>query len=113
MSDCIFCDIAQKKTRAQIVLENDSFIAFENINPQAPIHVLVIPKEHIEKEDAMAGKKPAFWSDLFLFANEVIHALELHQSGYRLVNNGAGYHAINHEHLHILGGKGFKPKDKI
>ena len=111
--DCIFCEIARKNARSKIVFENDKYIAFENINPQAPIHILVIPKDHVEKTDAINGVPDYFWFELISAANEVIKKFGLDQSGYRLVNNGAGYHVIDHEHLHILGGDGWKPKDGL
>lgn len=111
--ECIFCDIANKKTRAKVVYETDDYIAFENINPQAPVHVLLIPKEHIDKKDSISNKIPDFWSNLMAEANEVIKKLNLDETGYRLVNNGAGYHAIDHEHIHILGGKNWRPTDNL
>ena len=113
MSDCIFCDIAQKTARAQIVLENDDFVAFENISPRAPVHILVIPKEHLDKKDAISGKSPQFWDNMMEFVNEVIKKFELDKTGYRLVNNGAGFHAIDHEHIHVMGGQSWKPKDNL
>ena len=111
--DCIFCDIANKRTRAKVVYETDDYMAFENINPSAPVHLLLIPKEHIDKKNAISGSNPTFWSDFMLEANRVIKKLELDKTGYRIVNNGAGYHAIDHEHIHILGGAGWKPTDKL
>ncbi len=111
--DCIFCDIAQKKARATIVLENDKYIAIENINPAAPVHILVMPKEHIEKKDTISGKVNGFWDELVNFAYQVIQKYNLDKTGYRLVNNGAGYNDLEHEHLHILGGKDWKPKDNL
>ena len=112
-SDCIFCDIAQKKARANIVLENDAYIAFENIKPEAPVHILVMPKEHVEKKDAMSEKVNNFWDNLMAFAYQVIEKYELDKTGYRLVNNGAGYNDLEHEHIHILGGKNWQPKDNL
>ncbi len=112
-SDCIFCDIAQGKIKSSIVLENDGFIAIENINPEAPVHILVMPKEHIKKKDAISGKVNDFWNNLVKFAYQVIQKYELDKTGYRLVNNGAGYNDIDHEHFHILGGKNWKPKDNL
>jgi histidine triad (HIT) family protein len=111
--DCIFCDIANKVTRAKIVYETDKYIAFENINPSAPIHILLIPKEHIDKKDAISGKYPNFWSEIMLEANNVIKKLHLDETGYRIVNNGAGFHAIDHEHIHIMGGNSWKPSDNL
>ena len=108
MIDCIFCDIAQKKIRSKIVYEDDTFLAFENISPSAPVHILVIPKEHIEKTDAISGKNPGLWDGLIGAAHKIIKKFELDKAGYKLVNNGAGYHHVDHEHIHVLGGKGWK-----
>ena len=110
---CIFCDIANKVSRAKIVYESNDYIAFENINPSAPIHIMLIPKEHIDKKDAISGKNPQFWSELMAEANRVIEKLGLNETGYRIVNNGAGYHAIDHEHIHIMGGGAWRPTDKL
>src|SRR3990167_678733 len=110
MSDCIFCDIAQKQTRSKIIYETEEFIVIENIDPQAPFHVLVMPKKHIEKTDAISGRAgDNFWNKMISVCNEVIRKEGLDKTGYRLVNNGAGYNGIAHEHMHILGGSGWKP----
>jgi len=111
--DCIFCDIAAKKTRSKIVFENDEFIVIENINPQAPVHVLVMPKDHIEKKDAIAGASQNLWDKMIAVSNLIIKKYELDKTGYRLVNNGAGYNGIEHEHIHILGGKDWHPADDL
>lgn len=111
--DCIFCDVANKRARANIVLETDEFVVFDNINPQSPVHVLVVPKKHISKKDAIEGKEPGFWDKMFAVVNQAVKALNLNETGYRLVNNGAGYHAVDHEHFHIMGGKDWFPKDNL
>jgi histidine triad (HIT) family protein len=113
MIDCIFCEIANGNARAKIVYEDEKFIAFENINPRAPVHILVIPKDHIEKKDAMEGKVPCLWGDLMIATYKVIQQFELDKTGYRLVVNGAGYNAIYHEHVHVMGGKDWRPKDQL
>lgn len=113
MKNCIFCEIALGNARAKVVLETDDFIAFENIDPKAPVHVLAIPKRHIEKRDAINGKESDFWDNMFEFVIMTIQKLGLDKTGYRLVNNGAGYQGVDHEHIHILGGEGWKPKDGL
>lgn len=113
MSDCIFCKIINKEIPSEIVLESDSFIAIKNIHPKAPIHSLVMPKEHIDKVDSISGKKEDLWSKMMVFANEVITSNGLDKTGYRIVNNGAGYHGVDHEHIHIMGGKDWIPDDGL
>jgi len=100
---CIFCKIVEGEIPSNKVLENDDFLAFHDINPSAPIHVLVIPKEHIEcfqdiSAELMAKVTP--------FIQEIAKKLGLDKSGYRLVtNNGSdGGQEVFHLHFHILGG---------
>ena len=105
--DCLFCKIIEKKIPAKIEFEDPDFLAFHDINPQAPIHVLIIPKRPIlriaetSKEDALLLGK------LLLTATEVARRLGLEQKGYRLViNNGPdGGEAVPHLHIHLLGGR--------
>ena len=113
MDDCVFCDIAQGKTRAKIVLETEEFIVFENIEPQAPVHVLVIPKVHYDKKDTISGKNKDFWDKIMETVYATIKHFGLDETGYRLVNNGAGYHGVDHEHVHVIGGTNWRPKDKL
>lgn len=111
--DCIFCKIIKKEIPSEVVLESKDFIAIKNIHPKSPFHVLIMPKVHIEKEDSIAGRSGDLWNDLILFANEVIVANGLDKSGYRIINNGAGYQGVDHEHIHIMGGKDWKPEDGL
>jgi len=104
--DCIFCNIAAKKIPAQIVYEDHDVIAFEDLNPRAPLHVLVIPRRHVarlaELDDvALAGK-------LTLAAAKVAREAG-HQDNFRVVvNNGAGAgQSVFHVHFHVLGGRAF------
>jgi len=100
---CIFCKIVEGEIPSNKVLENDDFIAFHDINPSAPIHVLVIPKKHIECFQDISGELMAKATP---FIQEVAKILELDKSGYRLVtNNGSdGGQEVYHLHFHILGG---------
>ena len=103
---CIFCDIISKKIPARIIYEDEFAVAFEDVNPQAPIHVLVVPRKHIatsldikEEEDALIGH-------LFQVANKVSQDKDIAKRGFRLVmncNREAGQ-TIFHLHLHVLGG---------
>ena len=114
MDNCIFCRIAEGKAPAKIVFEGDDFIAFENIYPAAPVHILVIPRKHVDKVEAMKkADSSVFWSNLIGVAYEVIKKMGLDTTGYRLVNNGAGFHGVDHEHIHVLGGKEWRPEDSL
>lgn len=110
---CIFCKIIKKEIPSEVVLESKDFIAIKNIHPKSPFHVLVMPKAHVEKVDAISGSIKDFWSEIMLFANEVISKFDLDKSGYRIINNGAGYHGVDHEHIHIMGGNDWKPQDGL
>ncbi|MEE8573131.1 MAG: histidine triad nucleotide-binding protein [Gemmatimonadota bacterium] len=105
MSDCLFCKIIQGEIPSGKVQENDRFFAFRDINPQAPTHVLAIPKQHVatlnDADDA------TLLGELLLFARDVAKAEGLADDGYRVVintNAGAGQ-TVFHVHAHILGGR--------
>ncbi len=112
MSKCIFCKIVAGEIPSNKILETENHLAFTPIKPAAPVHVLCIPKRHIEKNDAISVKEPV-WDELFRFANEVIKNFSLDKTGYRIVNNGAGFHGVDHEHIHVLGGGSWRPKDDL
>jgi len=113
VENCIFCKIVKKEIPSEVVLESKNFIAIKNIDPKSPVHILVMPKVHDEKVDSISGKVESFWSEMMLFANEVITSSDLDKTGYRIVNNGAGYQGIDHEHIHIMGGKDWVPDDGL
>jgi len=100
---CIFCKIIEGEIPSNKVHENDEFLAFHDVNPKAPIHILVIPKKHIEKFQDVT---PELMAKMTPFIQEVAKILELDQRGYRLiVNNGEdGGQEVMHLHFHILGG---------
>ncbi len=100
---CIFCKIVQGEIPCNKVHENDEFLAFHDVNPKAPIHILVIPKKHIDK---FQNVTPELMAKMTPFIQEVAKILELDQRGYRLiVNNGEdGGQEVMHLHFHILGG---------
>ncbi len=100
---CIFCKIVKGEIPSNKIYENDEFLAFHDINPKAPIHILVIPKEHVEK---FQDTTPEMMAKMTLFIQELVKKLELDARGYRLVvNNGEdGGQEVMHLHFHILGG---------
>ena len=101
---CIFCKIVNKETSAEIVYENDKIVAFKDINPKAPIHLLIIPKKHIPSLDHVEIKDKALMGELILTAQKI--AREKRLKGYKLqinVGRQAGQ-MIDHLHLHLLSG---------
>lgn len=111
MAETIFSKILRKEIPASIVFENEKVLAFRDINPQAPVHILIIPKEEIEYASDIDGKVHAeLLGELFDAANKIARDLEIDKDGFRLViNNGenAGQE-VPHLHLHLLGGRKFK-----
>ena len=106
-SDCLFCRIVKKEISATIVSENEHCVAFRDINPQAPTHVLVIPRQHIASlNDA---KDAALIGQMHLLAVKIARSEGLAERGYRVVTNtnaDAGQ-TVFHIHLHLLGGRRF------
>lgn len=109
--ECLFCDIVSKKAPSAIVLETDGFLVIKNKYPVAPVHVLVLDKKHKEKKDTLSGKyiKENYWDEMFKAIYQTIQKLGLDKTGYKLVNNGAGYNHFEHEHFHIMGGSDAEP----
>lgn len=104
---CIFCKIAKKEIPARIVIENDDLVAFHDINPVAPIHVLVIPKQHISGIGEVTDEHAEVLGKLLVAARRVAEDAGLSQSGFRVVINH-GQHAgqtVHHIHVHVLGGR--------
>lgn len=103
--DCIFCSIVEGKIPSNKVYEDDSVYAFKDINPQAPVHILVIPKEHIESLDKINSKNSAVVAHIA----EVIPVIAKEAgllNGYRVISNVGedGAQSVKHMHFHILGG---------
>lgn len=110
MPDCIFCKIAQGKIPANIVWEDENALAFRDINPQAPTHVIFIPRRHAETFSDVGSSRADFASSLIKGIKEVAEAEKL-DGGYRIIsNNGpeAGQE-VPHLHVHLLGGKNLGP----
>ena len=104
MSDCIFCKIAEKEIPATIVYEDDKFIAFKDLDPQAPVHVLLIPKRHIESVDTLSPEDEDVVGH-FLGKAKIIAKEEGIDNGYRVVSNVGedGQQSVKHLHFHLLG----------
>lgn len=107
MTDCLFCKIVTGEVPATVVEETDRVVAFRDINPQAPTHVLVIPKDHHPTVADVARDDPAMLAEVLLTADSVAKAEGLAEQGYRVVFNtgtGAGQ-TVFHVHAHLLGGR--------
>ncbi len=108
---CIFCKIVNGEIPAKVVYEDDKVMAFHDINPQAPVHVLVIPKKHISTLNDIEEGDRELIGHIFLIIKKIAKELGIAESGYRvLVNcNRDGGQEIYHLHFHILGGKPLGP----
>jgi histidine triad (HIT) family protein len=109
MQDCLFCKIAGGAINAGIVYRGDDVVAFEDINPKAPIHIIIISKKHIERISDIRDDDAGLIGKLFLAAKKVAEDKNIKSSGYRLVincNKDAGQEVM-HLHLHLLGGRKF------
>lgn len=105
--DCLFCKIALKEIPATIVFEDETVVAFRDIRPQAPTHILLVPKKHIPTIDECKARDQELLGSMILSAKNIACSQGLSEAGYRLVfnvNSGGGQE-VYHIHLHILGGR--------
>ena len=105
--NCIFCKIIAKEIPAQIVYENEHVLAFDDLNPQAPCHVLVIPKKHITSGNDMTPEDRECLGAMLLAGSKVAQIKGIADDGYRFVMNTGqdGGQSVYHIHLHVLGGR--------
>lgn len=107
MADCIFCKLASGEIPTKVVYEDERVFAFEDMAPQAPVHILVIPKKHMQDVCALAQEEDARIAHLIRAAVQIAHMRGLDKTGFRLVTNcgkDAGQ-TVGHMHIHILGGQ--------
>src|SRR5687767_11486912 len=105
--DCLFCKIANGEIPANIVYQDDKVIAFDDINPQAPIHKLIIPKKHIATLNDLTNNDNELIGHVYQTAKQLAKQLNIAETGYRVVmncNEGAGQ-TVFHIHAHLLGGR--------
>ena len=107
MTDCIFCKIAQGQIPSKIAYEDESVMAFYDQDPQAPVHFLAIPKEHIPSANDITEENSAIVTYLFQVIAKVAAQEGLAENGYRIVNNCGedGQQTVKHLHFHVLGGR--------
>lgn len=105
--DCLFCGIVTGDVPADLVARGERAVAFRDVNPQAPTHVLVVPTDHYENVAELAAADPEMLAEVFTVADDVARAQGLAESGYRgVLNTGAGVgQSVFHAHLHVLGGR--------
>ncbi|HEX2029882.1 MAG TPA: histidine triad nucleotide-binding protein [Actinomycetota bacterium] len=107
MDECLFCRIATGEQSADVVHSSDNVVAFRDINPQAPTHILIIPKEHIESARVLRDRNAEILSEIFQAAAHLARAEGVDRTGWRLVTNvgtNAGQ-SVHHLHFHLLGGR--------
>ena len=104
--DCIFCKIIKKELPAEIVAEEEKVVAFKDIKPVAPIHILIVPKKHIPSINEVEEKDKELLGEMLIFAKKVAEKYSLTEKGYKLVFNvgKGGGQIIFHLHLHLIGG---------
>lgn len=107
MENCLFCKMARGELRPDMVMETEELIAFRDINPQAPTHILVVPRQHISTLNDLEATDAALLGRLALAAREIAQREKIAESGYRLVMNcnRDGGQTVFHIHLHLLGGR--------
>ena len=109
MENCLFCKIATGEIPSNIVYQDENVVAFVDINPQAPKHILLIPRKHIASMADLTLDDGPTLAQLFMTAQNVAHQMNIDESGYRLVSNvgpDAGQ-VVFHLHFHLLGGRKF------
>ncbi len=107
MAECIFCKIGSHQIQAMVVYEDPDIVAFRDINPQAPVHILVIPKQHYTSLNDFDQAEWQLLGRLILAARQIARQERLADSGYRLVMNTGtdGGQSVAHVHLHLMGGR--------
>ena len=107
MEDCIFCKIINREIPSDIVYEDENVLAFKDITPQMPVHILVIPKKHIESIIDLKSEDEALVGKIFTAINNIAHNIGIDKDGFRIISNcgeNAGQ-TVKHLHFHILAGE--------
>ncbi len=105
-TDCLFCKISQGQTDTEMLFENQTLVVFKDINPAAPVHLLIVPKKHIRSVNDLTDADQPILSELVMVAREMAVQQGIDKSGYRIfinVERGGGQ-VIFHLHLHVIGG---------
>lgn len=109
-SDCLFCSITAGRIPADLVHEDDTLVAFRDIDPQAPVHILVVPREHVASLEDASEEHGELLGRMLLTARDLARAEGLAEGGYRTVLNvgGDGGQTVPHIHLHLVGGRAMR-----
>lgn len=105
--DCIFCKIANKEINSSIIYEDELIVAFKDLEPQAPTHILIIPKEHISSANEINDSNSKVISRIYEIVPKLAKEMHFYNNGYRIVNNCGkdGGQSVNHLHFHLLAGR--------
>lgn len=108
--DCIFCKIAKHEIPSKVAYEDDKIIAFHDVNPQAPVHLLIAPKKHIPSVMGISPEDSDIMSDVILVAQKLAGEYNIDNSGFKIVVNTGeeGGQSVAHLHFHLLGGRPMK-----
>ncbi len=109
MEDCIFCKIIKGEIPSEKIYEDDMLFSFKDIEPAAPVHVLIIPKKHIDSINDLTEEDSKIIAHIYLVAKQIAVKLGIDEKGYRIVTN-CGEEAgqtVHHVHFHLLGGRSF------
>ena len=106
-NSCIFCKITKKELPAKIEYEDEEIVAFDDINPKAPVHILIVPKKHIESVNTLAINDAFLIGQMVIVAQKLAKEKRIDQSGFRLIiNTGKNSgQIVDHIHLHLIGGQ--------
>ncbi len=109
---CIFCKIINKEIPSSVVYENDKILAFNDISPQAPVHIVVIPKIHVSSANEINEANDHYIAEIFKAIPEIVKKAGIVETGYRIINNCGkdGCQSVEHIHFHILGGRQMSAK---
>lgn len=110
MENCIFCKIIKKQIPCEMVYEDDKVIGFKDISPEAPVHVVIIPRQHIADLNCLKQDQAEIIGHIFIVAKNIAKSLGIAEHGYRIVSNCGeqGGQTVQHLHFHLLGGRMLK-----
>ena len=109
MEDCLFCKIANKEIKSEIIYENEKVVIFKDVNPKAPVHLLAVPKKHVSSIMEVEKLGPEELKELLVSISKIAKDLKLDSEGFRvIINTGAAAgQSVNHLHFHIMGKRNF------